>query len=120
MRVDRQGWVHDERGRFSSVIWRTTDRAGRRITLTRAALRHARGEDETRRKRRDYLTARTIGLAIERGWRHADMARGRERLIADGVGPSAHLVVVVEIGTKTGTVVTAYAMRRVPNVWRPL
>jgi hypothetical protein len=48
------------------------------------------------------------------------MARDRERLIADGVGPSAHLVVVVEIGTKTGTVITAYAMRRVPNVWRPL
>ncbi len=31
------------------------------------------------------------------------MARGRERLIADGLGPSAHLVVVVEIHAEAGT-----------------
>jgi hypothetical protein len=119
MRVDRQGRVHDEHGRFSAVVWRATDRAGRRITLTRAALRHARGEDERRaRERRAYLTARIIRTAVERGRRHADVAPGRERLIAHGVGPSAHLVVVVEIHAGAGTVITAYAMRRVPSAWR--
>jgi len=120
MRVDRQGRVHAEHGRFSAVIWRATDLAGRRITLTEAALRHARGEDETRRERRGYITAQTIKVAVERGQRHADMTQGRERLIADEVGPSAHLIVVVEIHAKAGTVITAYAMRRVPNVWRHL
>ena len=48
------------------------------------------------------------------------MTRGRERLIADDVGPSAHLVVVVEIHAQAGTVITAYAMRRVPSAWSPL
>lgn len=120
MRVDRQGRVHDEHGRFSAIIWRATDQTGRQITLTEVALRHARGEDETRRELRGYLTAQTIRVAVERGRRHADMARGRERLIADKVGPSAHLVVVVEIHPEAGTVITAYAMRRVPNAWRPL
>jgi hypothetical protein len=120
MRVDRQGRVHDEHGRFSPVIWRATDRAGRPITLTRAALRHARGEDETRRERRAYLTTLIIRVAVEQGQRHADMARGRERLIADEVGPSAHLVVIVEIRAEAGTVITAYAMRHVPNAWKRL
>lgn len=120
MQVDRHGRVHDEHGRFSAIVWRTTDRAGRRITLTTAALRHTRGEDEAARERRAYLTARTIRVAVERGRRHADMTRGRERLIADEIGPSAHLVVVVEIHAEAGTVVTAYAMRRVPGAWRPL
>jgi hypothetical protein len=58
--------------------------------------------------------------SVELGRRHADMTHGRERLIADGVGPSAHLVVVVEIHTEAGTVITAYAMRRVPSAWRRL
>jgi hypothetical protein len=120
MRVDRQGRVHDEHGRFSAIVWRTTDLAGRRITLTQAALRHARGDDETTRESRGYLTARIIKVAVERGRRHSDMMRGRERLIADAVGPSAHLVVVVEIHAEAGTVITAYAMRRVPSAWRCL
>lgn len=59
-------------------------------------------------------------VAVERGRRYADMTDGRERLIANDVGPSAHLVVVIEVQAETGTVVTAYAMRRVPNTWRPL
>jgi hypothetical protein len=120
MRVDRQGRVHDEHGRFSAVVWRATDRAGRRITLTRAALRHARGEDEPGRERRTYLTAQVIKVAVEQGHRHADMLRGRERLIAEESGPSAHLVVVVEIHAEAGTVITAYAIRRVPSAWRRL
>jgi hypothetical protein len=120
VRVDRQGRVHDEHGRFSPVIWHVSDRAGRRITLTQVALRHARGEDEARRERRAYLTAQVIRVAVERGQRRADMAIGRERLIADQIGPSAHLVVVVEIHADTGTVITAYAMRRVPDAWRRL
>lgn len=81
-------------------------------------MRHARGEDEMRRERRGYLTARIIKVAVEQGRRHTDMVRGRERLIADEVGPSAHLVVVVEIHAEAGTVITAYAMRRVPDAWR--
>ena len=48
------------------------------------------------------------------------MSHGRERLIADEIGPSAHLVVVVEIHAETGTVITAYAMRRVPSAWERL
>jgi hypothetical protein len=120
MRVDRHGRVHDEHGRFSPVIWRATDQTGRQITLTRAALRHARGDDEPGRERRTYLNARTIRVAIERGQRHFDMAHGRERLIADGLGPSAHLVVVVEIHAEAGTVITAFAIRRVPKAWRRL
>jgi hypothetical protein len=120
MRVDRQGRVHDEHGRFSAVIWRATDQTGRQITLTRAALRHARGDDEPGRERRTYLTARTIKVAVERGQRHADMEHGRERLIADGLGPSAQLVVVVEIHAEAGTVITAFAIRRVPQAWRRL
>ena len=82
--------------------------------------RHARGEDEPRRERRDYLTARTIKVAVEQGRRHADVAQGRERLIMDKVGPSGHLVVVVEIHAEAGTVITAFAMRRVPQAWRRL
>lgn len=85
-----------------------------------AALSHARGEDETERERRIYLTGRVIRTAVKRGRRYADMTDGRERLIANDVGPSAHLVVVVEIRARAGTVITAYAMRRVPNTWRPL
>jgi hypothetical protein len=120
MRIDRQGRVHDEHGRFSAIIWRVSDRAGRRIALTQAALRHARGEDEAKRERRSYLNARTIRIAVEQGRRYVDMARGRERLIADSVGPSAHLVVVVEIHAGAGTVITAYAIPRVPSAWRQL
>lgn len=120
MQVDRQGRVHDEHGRFSAVIWHATDQAGRRITLTLAALRHARGEDETRREQRGYLTARIIRDTVERGRSYADMAQSRERLIANEVGPSVHVVVVVEIHGEAGTVITAYAMRRVPNAWRRL
>ncbi len=120
MRVDRHGRVHDDHGRFSAVLWRATDRIGRRITLTRVALRHARGEDETEREGRAYITRRVIRIAVERGRRYADMTDGRERLIAEGVGPSAYLVVVVEIRARAGTVITAYAMRRIPNTWRPL
>ena|ERR1700691_1919263 len=120
MRIDRQGRVHDEHGHFSAIVWRATDRADRQVTLTQAALRHAHGEDEAARERRIYLSARIIRAAVERGRRHADMTRGRERLIADDVGPSAHLVVVVEIHAQAGTVITAYAMRRVPSAWSPL
>lgn len=93
---------------------------GRLIALSRAALRHARGEDETERERRAYITGRVIRIAVERGKRYADMTDGRERLIANDVGPSAYLIVVVEIRARAGTVITAYAMRRVPNTWRPL
>jgi hypothetical protein len=120
MRVDRQGRVHDEHGRFSAVIWRAADRTGRQITLTQAALRHARGDDEPKRERRTYLTAQNIKIAVEQGQRRADMLSGRERLIADEAGPSNHLVVVVEIHAEAGTVITAYAIRRVPNAWRAL
>jgi hypothetical protein len=118
VRIDQQGRVHDEHGRFSAIMWRATDRAGRQITLTQAALRHARGEDEGRRERRDYLTAQIIKVAVEQGQRHADMTHGRERLISADVGPSAHLIVVVEIHKEAGTVITAYAMRRVPRTWK--
>jgi hypothetical protein len=120
MRVDRHGRVHDDNGQFSAVIWRITDRVGRPIVLTRAALRHARGEDETKRERCSYITRRVVRIAVERGRRYADMTDGRERLIAEGVGPSAYLVVVVEIRARAGTVITAYAMRRIPYTWRPL
>jgi hypothetical protein len=120
MRIDRQGRVHDEHGRFSAVLWRVSDQAGRQITLTRAALSHARGEDEAQRERRRYLNAQIIRTAVEQGWRYVDMTRGRERLIVDGVGPSAYLIVVVEIHAGAGTVITAYAMRRVPSAWRQL
>jgi hypothetical protein len=101
-------------------MWRGTDRIGRRVSLTRAALRHARGEDETKRERRIYISKRIVKVAVERGRRYADMTDGRERLIANDVGPSAYLVVVIEVRAKAGTVVTAYAMRRIPNAWRPL
>jgi hypothetical protein len=100
-------------------MWRATDRIGRRVSLTTAALRHARGEDETERERRTYITGRTVKVAVERGRRYADMTDGRERLIASDVGPSAYLVVVIEVQAETGTVITAYAMRRIPNTWRP-
>jgi hypothetical protein len=120
MRIDRQGRAHDEQGRFSAIVWRASDQAGRQITLTRAALCHARGEDEATRERRRYLNARTIKIAVEQGRRYIDMTQGRERLIGDRVGPSAHLVVVVEIHAGAGTVITAYAMRRVPSAWRQL
>jgi hypothetical protein len=120
MRVDRQGRVHDEHGRFSAIVWRATDQTGRLITLTQAALQHARGEDDPRRDRRAYLTARIIRAAVEQGEPYADPTHRRERLIADAIGPSAHLVVVVEIHAEVGTVITAYAMRRVPSVWKPL
>jgi hypothetical protein len=120
MQVDRHGRVHDDHGRFSAVVWRATDRTGRRITLTRSALRHARGEDGAERERRSYITRRAVRIAAERGRRYADMTDGRERLIAGRVGPSAYLVVVIEIRAQAGTVITAYAMRRIPNTWRPL
>lgn len=120
MRIDRRGRVHDDHGRFSANLWGVSDRAGRRITLTRAALRHARGEDERDREVRSYLTARIIRQAVKRGDRYDDDMRGRERLVAGGVGPSAHMVVVVEIDADAGTVITAYAMRRMPKAWRRL
>jgi hypothetical protein len=99
-------------------LWGVSDRAGRRITLTRAALRHARGEDERDREVRAYLTEGIIRLAVKKGKRYDDDMQGRERLVAGGLGPSAHLVVVVEIDADAGTVITAYAMRRTPNAWR--
>ncbi len=120
MRIDRQGRVHDEHGRFSAIVWRASDRASRQITLTQAALRHARGEDEAQRERRRYLNAQIVKTAVEQGRRYLDMTGGRERLIVDGVGPSAHLIVVVEIHAGAGTVITAYAMRRVPSAWRQI
>lgn len=120
MQIDRHGRVHDDHGRFSAILWGESDRAGRRITLTRAALRHARGEDEREREVRSYLTAGIIRQAVKRGERYCDDAESRERLIANGLGPSTHLVVVVEIDADAGTVITAYAMRRMPNTWRQL
>ena len=120
MRIDRRGRVHDDHGRFSAILWGVSDRAGRRITLTRAALRHARGEDERDREVRAYLTKEIVKLAVTQGERYGDDMQGRERLVAGGLGPSAHLVVVVEINVDAGTVITAYAMRRMPGAWRRL
>jgi hypothetical protein len=120
VRIDRQGRVHGEDGRFSAVLWRVLDSGGRRITLTQAALCHARGEDEQGREIRAYLTGTIIRDAVARGERYADEMPRRERLVAGGVGPSAHLVVVVEMRSDAGTVVTAYAMRRMPDAWRQL
>lgn len=120
MWIDRLGRVHDEYGRFSAVVSSTMDPTGRQITLTQAALRHARGEDEKGRETRAYLTETVIRQAVARGVRYADEMPGRERLAASGVGPSAHLIVVVEIHKDAVTVVTAHAMRRVPDTWRRL
>ncbi len=120
VRIDRQGRVHGEGGRFSAVLWSALDSGGRRITLTRAALRHARGEDEQGREVRAYLTETFIREAVARGGRYADAMPRRERVVVGGVGPSAHLVVVVEMHSDAGTVVTAYAMRRMPDVWMQL
>jgi hypothetical protein len=122
MRIDRRAPPRDDQGRFSTILWRVPDRAGRPITLTRAALRHARGEDEPGREIRAYLTKAAIKLAVERGERYADETDGRERLLAEAraIGPSAHMVVVVEIRIDAGTVITAHAMRRVPGAWRRL
>ncbi len=66
------------------------------------------------------LTETVIRSAVARGGRYADAMPGRERLLAGDVGPSAYLVVVVEIHADAGTVVTAYAMRRMPDAWRRL
>lgn len=118
MRIDHLGRVHDGYGRFSPVLWSLLDPAGRRVTLTEAALRHARGEDERGREVRAYLTKTAIRLAVAQGARYGEETPGRERLVVGGIGPSAHLVVVVEIHRDAGTVVTAHAMRRVPNAWR--
>lgn len=118
MRFDRLGRAHDEHGRYSAVLWRVHEPAGRLVVLTDAALRHARGEDEPTRELRTYLTAETIRIAVERGKRYADPNRGRERLVADEVGPSTHLVVIPETYASADTVVTAFAMRRVPPTWR--
>ncbi len=62
-------------------MWRTTDRVGRRVSLTRAALRHARGEDEKERERRTYIKGGVVKVAVERGRRYADPTHDRERLI---------------------------------------
>ncbi len=120
MRIDRRGRVHDDYGHFSAILWGAFDCAGRRITLTQAALRHARGEDEENREVRGYPAEAVIRIAVERGDRYADEMQARERLIARSVGPSFYLVAVVEIYGDAGTVVTAYAMRRVPRTWRRL
>ncbi len=101
-------------------MWSALDRAGRRITLTQAALDHARGDDEQGREIRAYLAETVIRLAVEQGERYADEMRVRERLVASVVGPSTYLIAVVEIHGDAGTVVTAYAMRRVPHAWRRL
>ena len=93
MRIDQHGRVHDDHGRFSSILWSVSDQSGRRITLTRAALRHARGEDEQGREVRAYLTRTAIRLAVGGGQRYADEMPNRERLVAEDVGPSAYLVV---------------------------
>lgn len=72
MQIDRQGHAHDDNGRFSPVLWGVLDLAGRRVTLTRAALRHARGEDEQDREIRAYLTRTVIRQAVEQGKRYDD------------------------------------------------
>jgi len=69
---------------------------------------------------RAYLTETVFKLAVERGERYADAMPGRERLVAGGLGPSAHLVVVVEIDSDAGIVITVHVMRRVSNTWRRL
>ncbi len=120
VRIDREGRVHDEHGRFSPVLWEAQDRAGRRITLTEVALRHARGEEEPGREPRHYLTSDLVREAVATGDRYRDEMPARERLVATGIGPSRRLVVVVEIDAGAGTVVTAHAMRRVPSVWSKL
>jgi hypothetical protein len=120
VRIDRYGYDHDDRGRFSAVVWRGRDLAGRRVALTHAALRHARGEDEADREVRMYLSALTIAVAVSQGKRYADAPFSRERLTASDLRPSRHLAVAVDFRAHAGTVVTAYALRRIPNAWRQL
>lgn len=120
MRIDRAGRIHDEHGHFSRVLWAARDGAGRRITLTEVALRHARGEDQPGHEQRRYLTSELIREAVTIGVRYRDEMPARERLVASEAGPSRHLVVVVEIDAGAGTVITAHAMRRVPPVWTKL